>query len=79
MSLEGETQTENPALCISFDVSSQNLYFESLTPSMAVFENRSSKLKLQYFSHLMRTVDSLEKTLMLVKTEGFLMKVKVKK
>ena len=36
---------------------------------MAVFENRSSKLKLQYFSHLMRTVDSLEKTLMLVKTE----------
>ena len=28
------------------------------------------KPKLQYFSHLMRRVDSLEKTLMLGKTEG---------
>ena len=28
------------------------------------------KLKLQYFSHLMRRVDSLEKTLMLGKFEG---------
>ena len=28
------------------------------------------KLKLQYFGHLMRTVDSLEKTLMLGKIEG---------
>ena len=28
------------------------------------------KLKFQYFSHLMRRVDSLEKTLMLGKTEG---------
>ena len=28
------------------------------------------KLKLQYFSHLMRRVDSLEKTLMLGKSEG---------
>ena len=28
------------------------------------------KLKLQYFGLLMRTVDSLEKTLMLGKTEG---------
>ena len=28
------------------------------------------KLKLQYFSHLMRRIDSLEKTLMLGKTEG---------
>ena len=28
------------------------------------------KLKFQYFCHLMRTVDSLEKTLMLGKTEG---------
>ena len=27
-------------------------------------------LKLQYFGHLMRSVDSLEKTLMLGKTEG---------
>ena len=28
------------------------------------------KLKLQYFGHLMRTADSLEKTLMLRKIEG---------
>ena len=28
------------------------------------------KLKLQYFSHLMRRADSLKKTLMLGKTEG---------
>ena len=28
------------------------------------------KLKIEYFGHLMRTADSLEKTLMLGKTEG---------
>ena len=28
------------------------------------------KLKLQYFGHLMRRIDSLEKTLMLGKTES---------
>jgi len=28
------------------------------------------KLKLQYFGHLIGRTDSLEKTLMLVKTEG---------
>ena len=28
------------------------------------------KLKLQYFGHLMRRADSLDKTLMLGKTEG---------
>ena len=28
------------------------------------------KMKLQYFSHLMQKADSLEKTLMLEKTEG---------
>ena len=29
------------------------------------------KLKLQYFGHLMQRADSLEKTLMLGKTEGW--------
>ena len=29
------------------------------------------KLKLQYFGHLMKRIDSLEKTLMLGKTEGW--------
>ena len=33
-------------------------------------EGQMLKLKLQYFGHLMRRVDSLEKTLMLGKTEG---------
>ena len=36
-----------------------------------VFIGRTDmKLKLQYFGHLMRRADSLEKTLMLGKTEG---------
>ena len=34
------------------------------------FEGQMLKLKLQYFSHLMRRADSLEKTLILGKTEG---------
>ena len=33
-------------------------------------EGLSLKLKLQYFGHLMRRANSLEKTLMLGKTEG---------
>ena len=33
-------------------------------------EGLMPRLKLQYFGHLMRRVDSLEKTLMLGKTEG---------
>ena len=33
-------------------------------------EGMMLKLKLQYFGHLMRKVDSLEKTLMLAKIEG---------
>ena len=33
-------------------------------------EGMMLKLKLQYFGHLIRRVDSLEKTLMLGKTEG---------
>ena len=33
-------------------------------------EGLKLKLKLQYFSHLMQTADSLKKSLMLGKTEG---------
>ena len=33
-------------------------------------EGLMSKLKLQYFGHMMRRTDSFEKTLMLVKIEG---------
>ena len=35
-----------------------------------LLEGLMLKLKLQYFDHLMRTVDSLEKSLMLEKIEG---------
>ena len=33
-------------------------------------EGRMLKLKLQYFGHLLRRIDSLEKTLILAKIEG---------
>ena len=33
-------------------------------------EGLMPKLKLQYFGHLMRTIDSMENTLLLRKTEG---------
>ena len=38
--------------------------------SWMFIEGLMLKLKLQYFGHLMRRVDSLEKTLMLGGTEG---------
>ena len=37
---------------------------------VATLEGLMLKLKLQYFSHLMRRLDSFEKTLMLGKIEG---------
>ena len=37
---------------------------------MFTLEGLMLKLKLQYFGHLMRRADTLEKTLMLGKTEG---------
>ena len=37
---------------------------------MCSLEGLMLKLKLQYFGHLIRRVDSLEKTLMLGKSEG---------
>ena len=39
-------------------------------PSWVFFGRNDAKLKLQYFGHLMRRVDSLEKTLMLGGTGG---------
>ena len=39
--------------------------------SGCLLEGLMLKLKLQYFGHLMRRTDSLEKTLMLGKTEGW--------
>ena len=42
---------------------------EEISPEYSL-EGLMLKLKLQYFGHLMRRTDSLEKTLMLGKTEG---------
>ena len=42
---------------------------EEISPEYSL-EGLMLKLKLQYFSHLMRRADSLEKTLMLGKIEG---------
>ena len=48
--------------------SSQSILKE-INPEYSL-EGLMLKLKLQYFGHLMRRTDSLEKTLMLGKTEG---------
>ena len=42
---------------------------KEISPGISL-EGMILKLKLQYFGHLMRRADSLEKTLMLEKTEG---------
>ena len=42
---------------------------EEISPEYSL-EGLMLKLKLRYFGHLMRTTDSLEKTLMLGKVEG---------
>ena len=48
--------------------SSQSI-LEEINPEYSL-EELTLKLKLQYFGHLMRKAGSLEKTLMLGKTEG---------
>ena len=48
--------------------SSQSILKE-ISPECSL-EGQMLKLKLQYFGHLMRRVDSFEKTLMLGKIEG---------
>ena len=49
--------------------SGRSLGVENGNP-LQYLEGLRVKLKLQYFGHLMRRADSLEKTLMLGKTEG---------
>ena len=48
---------------------SKQLILREINPDYSL-EGRMLKLKLQYFGHLMRTDDSLEKSLMLGKIEG---------
>ena len=49
--------------------SNQSTLEEEISPGCSL-EGWMLKLKLQYFGHLMRRAESLEKTLMLGKTEG---------
>ena len=48
---------------------SNQVILKELSPEYSL-EGLMLKLKLQYFSHLMRRADSLEKTMMLGKIEG---------
>ena len=48
---------------------SNQLILKEISPEYSL-EGLMLKLKLQYFGHVMRRTDSLEKTLMLGKTEG---------
>ena len=55
-------------VCWTKRISNQSILKE-LSPGYSL-EGLMLKLKLQYFGHLMRRADSLEKTLMLGKIEG---------
>ena len=48
---------------------SNQFILKEISPGCSL-EGLMLKMKLQYFGHLMRRVDSLEKTLMLGRTEG---------
>ena len=50
-------------------VSSKDISLKEISPECSL-EGLMLKLKRQYFGHLMRTADLLEKTLMLGKIEG---------
>ena len=50
------------------EMNSNQSILKKINPKYSL-EGLMLKLKLQYFGHLMRRVDSLEKTLMLGKTE----------
>ena len=60
-----EKTLENPLDCKEINQS----FLKEISPGYSL-EGLMLKLKLQYFGHLMRRADSLEKTLMLGKIEG---------
>ena len=60
-----EKALESPLDCKEI----QPVHPKEISPGCSL-EGLMLKLKLQYFSHLMRRADSLEKTLMLGKIEG---------
>ena len=56
-------------LRVPWTVKSNQSILMEINPEYSL-EGLMLKLKLQYFGHLMQRADSLEKTLMLGKTEG---------
>ena len=73
MKLREELQSVSPKLFIKISFSNQVLSNQSILKEISPeysLEGLMLKLKLQNFGHLMRTTDSLEKTLMLGKIEG---------
>ena len=60
-----EKTLESPLDCKEI----QSIHSEGISPGISL-EGMMLKLKLQYFGHLMRRVDSFQKTLMLGKVEG---------
>ena len=60
-----EKTLESPLACKEI----QPVHPKEISPEYSL-EGMMLKLKLQYFGHLMRRADSLEKTLMLGKIEG---------
>ena len=65
---QAKTCTWNSKITWTARRSNQSILKE-ISPEYSL-EGLMLKLKLQYFGHLMRRTDALEKTLMLVKTEG---------
>ena len=61
-----EKTLESPLDCKKI----QPVILKEISPEYSLEYSLMLKLKLQYFGHLMQRVDSLEKTLMLGKTEG---------
>ena len=60
-----EKTLESPLDCEEI----QPVHLKEISPEYSL-EGLMLKLKLQYFGHLMRRTDLLEKTLMMGKTEG---------
>ena len=60
-----EKTLESPLDCEEI----QPVHPKEISPEYSL-EGLMLKMKLQYFGHLMRRIDSFEKTLMLGKTEG---------
>ena len=56
-------------VCLLGDAGARRSILKEINPECSL-EGLILKLKLQYFGHLMRRADSLEKTLMLGKVEG---------